>query len=716
MSQNINLVGNFQDGITPKLKKLSREISGITRSFAKMQARLRPIAKEMGTIAMATERVASAMKSQRRAFESNTRALSQYRREMGKAAAAARKFRPSSAPGAPRRGSAPRGGGGGGAGAAGIGGMISLGGIGMQLSNLVTQGILRGFQLGTQLLQAPVKFITDGIGERIEDEMSDIKAAGGIYSISKRMDDPIVKSFAQAEALTKDTNRYLAELAGALPGDTQDYINVAKQISDSIGMIIANDKDQALEIARGLAEARGGETASFDKGGEAAMQAGFKEMTGQLTKLTVLASGGGPMGAMGLPQLTERIISSDTISTGMFRRYAAVFKDPQIMGALERNIEKINDYTIRFTLSRADSTLLSNLATDYAVILSQEYGDSLIASGQLQDMDNKPIGTGPYYLKDYRAGSYIRYFPNPNYWRDNSKLEQLIYDITASDTGRLTKLLTNECDVIAYPIAHNEIKSRVDLTLDEVTAFNVGYLGFNTQKPPFDDINVRKAVAHVINKQAILDTVYFGQAEEANTIIPTSSWANPGNITTPEFSLEKAKRLLVEAGYPNGFTINMWAMPVQRSYNPDALTMAKLIQADLKKIDIKVNVVSYEWQEFLKRLAEGEHQTVLLGWAADHPDPDNFFSPLLSCVSASTGSNRTFWCNKDYDSLITSAVETSNLTKRKQYYKDALAIIAQELPLVPIAHSKRYQARNTEVKGTLMSAFGGINFDQVSKQ
>jgi len=380
------------------------------------------------------------------------------------------------------------------------------------------------------------------------------------------------------------------------------------------------------------------------------------------------------------------------------------------------NIEKINDYTVRFTLTRADSTLLTNLATDYAVILSKEYGDNLLASGQLQDMDNKPVGTGPYYLKDYRAGSYIRYYPNKDYWRVQTELEQLIYDITASDTGRLTKLLTHECDVIAYPIAHNEINNRSDLTLDEVTAFNVGYLGFNTLKPPFDDIKVRRAIAHVVNKQAILDTVYFGQAEEANTIIPKSSWANPGDITTPEFSLEKAKRLLVEAGYPNGFTIDMWAMPVQRSYNPDALTMAKLIQADLKKIDVKVNVISYEWQEFLKRLAEGEHQTVLLGWAADHPDPDNFFSPLLSCISAATGSNRTFWCNKDYDSLISSAVETTNITKRKQYYKEALAIIADELPLVPIAHSKRYQARTTEVKGTLMSSFGGINFDQVSKQ
>lgn len=380
------------------------------------------------------------------------------------------------------------------------------------------------------------------------------------------------------------------------------------------------------------------------------------------------------------------------------------------------SIEKINDYTIRFTLNRADSTLLANLASDFAVILSKEYGEQLLSQGNANKIDSMPIGTGPYYLAEYRTGSYIRYYPNEEYWQEKPLLEQLVFDITTSDTGRLTKLLTHECDITAYPIAHEKIQERPDLLLDAVTAYNVGYLGFNTLKPPFDNVLVRKAIAHAVNKKAILETVYRGAAEEATTIIPKSSWAYPGNASTPEYSLTKAKDLLKDAGYFDGFTIDMWAMPVQRSYNPDAVTMAKLIQADLNKIGIKVNIVSYDWKEFLKRLANGEHQTVLLGWAADHPDPDNFFSPLLSCISATTGSNRTFWCNKEFDQLIQSSIKTTNINTRKQYYAQALEIISQELPLVPIAHSKRYQARTKNVKGNLLNAFGGISFDGVTKE
>ncbi|ARD43359.1 hypothetical protein A3Q33_02945 [Colwellia sp. PAMC 21821] len=162
--------------------------------------------------------------------------------------------------------------------------------------------------------------------------------------------------------------------------------------------------------------------------------------------------------------------------------------------------------------------------------------------------------------------------------------------------------------------------------------------------------------------------------------------------------------------------MDLWAMPVQRAYNPDAVTMAKLIQADLQKIGVKVDIVShYEWTTFLRKISEGEHQSVLLGWSADHPDPDNFFSTLLSCSSAITGSNVTFWCNEKFDQLIQSALQTNNINKRKVYYSKALKLINEEFPLIPIAHSKRFQARANNVNGSLLRAIGGIDFNGVTK-
>lgn len=380
------------------------------------------------------------------------------------------------------------------------------------------------------------------------------------------------------------------------------------------------------------------------------------------------------------------------------------------------SIEKINDYTVRFQLNRADSSFLANLATDFAIILSAEYAQELIERNTMHDIDTHPIGTGPFKLKEYRVGSLIRYYRHENYWQENAQIEQLVYDISPSKTSRLTKLLAKECDVSSYPIAHKKIIERPDLTLDAVTALNIGYYGFNTKKPPFDSKLVRLAVSLAINKQALVDTVYQGEADTAHSILPQTSWAYDKNIPHHEYNPNQARALLEVAGYAQGFTMDLWAMPVQRAYNPNAVTMAKLIQADLKKVGIKVNIVSYEWSTFLRRLAQGEHQSFLLGWSADHPDPDNFFTPMLSCSATETGNNRTFWCNQAYDELIEKALKTANVADRKSYYAQAMKILHDEKPLLPIAHSKRYQARGVNVKGNILANFGGISFYHVFKQ
>lgn len=380
------------------------------------------------------------------------------------------------------------------------------------------------------------------------------------------------------------------------------------------------------------------------------------------------------------------------------------------------SIEKINDYTIRFHLSTADSSFLANLATDFVVILSAEYAAQLTIQKAKSDIDTHPIGTGPFKLKEYRVGSMIRYYRHEQYWQEPAKIEQLVFDITPSNTGRLTKLLAKECDVVAYPIAHEKITQREDLSLEAVTALNVGYFGFNVNKAPFDNKLVRQAVSYAINKNTLLEAVYQGKAEMANSLLPKTSWAFDDSISAQELNPELAKGLLTLAGFPDGFTMDLWAMPIQRPYNPNAITMAKLIQSDLKKINIKVNIVSYEWNTFLQRLKLGEHQSFLLGWSADNPDPDNFFTPMLSCSATNTGSNTTFWCNQEYDDIIKKALQTTHIKQRKKYYAQAMAILKQEVPLIPIAHSKRYQARGNNVIGNILAPFGGINFYQVSKR
>ena len=384
---------------------------------------------------------------------------------------------------------------------------------------------------------------------------------------------------------------------------------------------------------------------------------------------------------------------------------------------LVSGIEKINDYTIRFKLNHPDSTFLVNIAAPFSVVLSKEYADLLLKNrpNKLALLDSKPIGTGPFRFQEYRNHSIIRFERHPEYWRRAVEIEKLIYDITPSNTGRLTKLLTHECDVISYPIAQAEIRSRSDLILEEVTSFNVAFLAFNTQKPPFDNPLVRKAISHAINREAIISAVYFDQAELADSLLPRASWAFPEDTSRFPYSRSMAKALLNDAGLGDGFSFDIWAMPVQRAYNPNALKMAKLIKSDLAQIGVNVNIITYEWSAFLRKLAKSEHQSVLIGWSADHPDPDNFFSPLLSCSATETGRNRAMWCHPEFDSLLTAALFTNNLEQRKALYRKAQDIITNEVPLFPIAHSKRAQAKVANIKGNILSPFGGISFEDAGK-
>jgi cationic peptide transport system substrate-binding protein len=377
----------------------------------------------------------------------------------------------------------------------------------------------------------------------------------------------------------------------------------------------------------------------------------------------------------------------------------------------------LGPYEIEFTLTKPDSSFLSTLATDFAAILSAEYGAQLINNNTMLNLDQLPVGTGPFLFRNYQKDVLIRYYRHAKYWRQLPAMEQLVIDIVPDNTKRIAKLLTHECDVAPIPrLAELSLLSeRDDFVIDAQTSMNVGYWAFNTRMPPFDQVKVRQALSYAINKSNILQAVYFGQAEPANSLLPPTSWAYDKNLNIQGYDPLIAKKLLAEAGYPQGFQMDIWAMPVQRLYNPNALKMAELIQADLAQIGVQARIVSYEWNTFRRKLRSGEHDSVLIGWSADNADPDNFLRPLLSCAAAISGSNRANWCDETYDELIAKAVLTPVLEERRAYYQQAQQYQAEQMPLVPIAHSKRFQVRSRTISGVRINPYGGINFTQAGK-
>lgn len=381
------------------------------------------------------------------------------------------------------------------------------------------------------------------------------------------------------------------------------------------------------------------------------------------------------------------------------------------------NVERVNGYRVEITLYNRDSSFLANLATDFSVILSAEYGDRLMDRGIPERIDHFPVGTGPYIFDDYRKDHYIRYIRNDNYWKHEDSAKRLIYDITPKSSLRLAKLLTSECDAIAFP-AQTEldvIRSHEELTLSEKPGLNIGFWAFNTQRPPFDNPDVRRALAFAIDKNTLLEAVYFDSATRAKTLLPAASWAYQGDADDTAYNPVLARKLLDDAGVEPGFSMTIWAMPVERAYNPNAAKMAELIQRYLADVGIRAEIVSYDWATFRRHLREGLHDSVLIGWSADNGDPDNFYRPLLSCGAIPSGTNRAMWCNEDYDKLLNEALETEDIERRKAIYQQVNRLLYERLPIVPIAHAYRYQAFRNELNGMTINPYGGVRFGGVTK-
>ncbi|WP_158968292.1 ABC transporter substrate-binding protein [Paraglaciecola sp. L3A3] len=394
------------------------------------------------------------------------------------------------------------------------------------------------------------------------------------------------------------------------------------------------------------------------------------------------------------------------------------YTDSLGLSKLIKDIKRLNGYRVEITLNKRESSFLANLATDFAVILSAEYGDTLITRNQQELIDQQPVGTGPYKLLSFHQDRYIKFTQHEKYWREIDLTNQLIFDITSSSSLRLAKLLTSECDVIALP-AHSElevIRQQKNLTLDEIPGLNIGFWAFNTTRPPFDNPEVRKALAMAIDRNALIEAIYFDGAIAAKNLVPPTSWAYQSDIKTLSYNPIAAKKILREQGIEEGFSMTVWAMPVERAYNPNAIKMAELIRAYLQNIGIQVNIVTYEWSTFRKNLTKGMHDSVLIGWSADNGDPDNFYRPLLSCDSIKSGTNRAMWCSKEYDKLINQALDYEYIDERAYFYAKANEYLADKMPLIPIAHATQYQAYNNKVTGLIINPYGGIRFGGVSKK
>ncbi|MBS6434835.1 MULTISPECIES: ABC transporter substrate-binding protein SapA [Pantoea] len=376
-----------------------------------------------------------------------------------------------------------------------------------------------------------------------------------------------------------------------------------------------------------------------------------------------------------------------------------------------QSVKKLNGNTVEIRLNSPDASFLWHLATHYAPVLSAEYADQLTRSGRQEELDRQPVGTGPYQLSEYRAGQYIRLARNPAYWKGVPRLQQAVIDMGAGGTGRLSKLLTGECDVLAYPAASQISILRDDprLRMTLRPGMNIAYLAFNTRKAPLDRPEVRHALALAINNERLMESIYYGTAETAASVLPRASWAYDSEARVTEYDPKKARAMLASLGITD-LHLRLVVPSASQAWNPSPLKTAELLQADLAQVGVKVSIAPVEGRFQEAQLMAMNHDLTLTGWATDSNDPDSFFRPLLSCAAIRSQTNYAHWCSPGFDEALQKALLSQQLAGRIENYHLAQQMLARDLPVLPLASSLRLQAYRHDIKGLVLSPFGNASF------
>ena len=273
------------------------------------------------------------------------------------------------------------------------------------------------------------------------------------------------------------------------------------------------------------------------------------------------------------------------------KAFPANFIYPQNLGLakLLDGIDKLDEHTVRFRLKAANVTFAANFAMAWAAIHSAEYGAQLLKEGKANQINNLPVGTGPFRFKSYAKDDVLRMDANPDYWGPKQKTTALVFSISREPNVRVQKLVAGECQVSAgiRDVDVSALDGKPDITVLKVQALNISYLSFNMKKPPTDKREVREALDIAIDRNAIFKALFpRGDAMQAVSAFPP---AIPGynKKLKNEYNPERARQLLAKAGFKDGLTLDLWALPVTRRSNPNGQLMAELIKQEWDKIGVK---------------------------------------------------------------------------------------------------------------------------------
>ncbi|MHB1652195.1 MAG: glutathione ABC transporter substrate-binding protein [Desulfitobacteriaceae bacterium] len=370
----------------------------------------------------------------------------------------------------------------------------------------------------------------------------------------------------------------------------------------------------------------------------------------------------------------------------------------------------VDENTVKVILKEPFGAMLNNFAHPAAMMMSpkalQQYG---------KDVARNPVGTGEYMLKDWVPGDHLTVVKNPNYWKKGyPKLDGITFKSIPENGSRIAMLKTGEADLI-YPVPPEEVKSiegQNGIVIEHKPSIIVDYVSMNTMKKPFNDVRVRQALNYAIDKDAFIKIVYSGFAGPMKSVIAPNVQFFSEQKPYP-YDLAKAKELLKEAGYQNGFETTLWS-----NNNSTYIKATQFLQQQLAQVGIKVKIENMESGTMSSKIwsvQKPEDATIQLyfgGWSPSTGDADWGLRPLLGKdLIPPKGYNTAYYLNSAVDQEIQNAIITADSAQRKAAYDKAQKLIWTDAPWVFLDTRETISGNRGYLKGAYLLPDGSLSVE-----
>lgn len=373
------------------------------------------------------------------------------------------------------------------------------------------------------------------------------------------------------------------------------------------------------------------------------------------------------------------------------------------------DVEVVDDYTVRLKLEYPFAPILAHLAHPSNAIVNQrsveEAGDNFGSS--------VAVGTGPFIFEDWVSGSHVELSKNVDYWGEPAKVDRLIIRSIPENTVRAIELETGGADIVynVAPMDELRLAGTPGIKLDKYEALSTTYVGFNVQKAPFDNVLVRQAINYALDVEAAVDYIYTGQAAQIPGPLPPRVWGFDPDLEGYDFDIEKAKALLAEAGYPDGFKTTIWT-----NDNPTRMEVAELFQANLSEIGIDVDIQIIPWATYLADTAAGKHDMFILGWGTVTADADYGLYALFHSSQIGDPGNRSFYANDRVDELLDLGRRETDVEKRRAIYSEVQKLIIEEAPWAFLLVTSEVNGMQENIEGFVPHPAGHHKLASVYKK